>query len=219
MSLGTTLEDDIKAAISPSDTSINFTEGMKTAITNYLSDAEYGEGAILWPTGEVAVTDFDLASSTSAAQAAAIIAQGVMSWWGDTGTATGVAGEPTQETSVVGGTITATGVLPALTASLTATFNDLSSGQYLIKAVTENLATLPSETKDILNNKPHYVVELTGAPNTYHKLVEGSWVEVTDTKWAQIASDIESAVTENVVVAWTEITPPATANPYSGGIS
>lgn len=131
MALGTNLEADIRTALANSASASDSADLLATAINNYLSGAEYGEGAVLW-SGSVVGPTFELAASGTAAGAASQWGNGVMSYWGAAGNAVGTAGEPTQLDSVVPPILIAGSVVgPALTASLTTIFSSVSNSDTL----------------------------------------------------------------------------------------
>jgi len=215
MSLGTTLVEDIYAAIKPSESATDFPSGIQTAVDNYLSSAEYGEGALTYTSA--GTPTFTLPPVGTPAGAAAIIATAVTNYWMPAGVAVGVVGTPTVEASVVAGTITATTVLPALTASLTTIFSDLNTGQYWTNAEVADHTAITGEDLDPYDEEPTLIVYNT-TNKQWFKRETNSWVEVTDTKAHSIASAIEDAVS-SIVVAWTEVTPPASPVPYTGEVA
>lgn len=215
MTLGTTLVEDIYAAIKPSEAATDFPTGIQTAVDNYLSDAEYGSGALTY--ASAGTPTFTLPPVGTAESAAAIIATAVMNYWLPAGVAVGVAGTPTVEASVVAGTITATTVGPALTTALTTIFSDLSSGQYWTNEEVADHTTIVGEDLEPYDAEPMLVVYNTSSKKWFNR-VSNAWEEVTDTKAHSIASAITDAVS-GVEVAWTEVTPPAGPVPYTGEIA
>jgi hypothetical protein len=165
VSLGTALEADIKDAITNSDNSTTSSNKVAAAINAYLSGAEYGDGALTY-SSSVAGSAFKLSTEGTVNVASTKWSDAVMAYWG--ASATGVVGEPTQEASVVAGTIAGSTVGPSLKASLTSIFNNVGG--------------------------------------------------TADSKSSEIAQAIEDAVA-TLVVAWTEITPPSSAVPLTGGIA
>lgn len=219
MSLGSDLTFGIYTALRPSDTPATFKDNLALAITEYLSTAEYGSGAILY-TSSLTGSAFAMPApaTATAATAAQAVGNGVMSYWGATGVATGTEGIPTVEATVVAGSgvITASTVGPAITSGLTTVFSDLSSGQYWVNAEVTDHLTISGEELATYDNNPSLLVFNTVDVSWLNRQ-GGAWVTVTDTKWHQIASVISSAV-EAIVVSWSEVTAPNSPVPYIGGI-
>jgi|26BtaG_2_1085354.scaffolds.fasta_scaffold02386_8 hypothetical protein len=125
MPLGTTLEADIKTAITNSEDASASATLIATAINNYLQPADYGDGAVLY-SSSVAGSSFELAVPGTASAAATQWATAIMEYYGAGGIATGDPGEPTTLDEVIPPiTITASTVGPALTTSLTSVFNNV----------------------------------------------------------------------------------------------
>ena len=157
MSLGSSLLNDIKTALSPTDNPSDFSSKLSTAVNNYLAGAIYAEGALLW-VGTTTPASFIVPVGSSASDAADIIASGVQGYWGSTGIAVGTAGTATSLTSVVSGTINASTVKPTLKPLLTNIFSDLSTtlpnddpvtidskSQQIADAITTSVATIITE--------------------------------------------------------------------------
>ena len=214
MSLGTDLAFNLYQTIQPTTNLTDFPSAFSTAVSSYLSSAEYADGALTYE-GVSSPAMYTLPAVGTAASAAAIIGTGVMSYWTPAGTVPGVIGIPTSEATVVAGVITASTVGPAVTASLTAIFSDLDSGQYWVDIEVSDHTSIVDTTK--YDDNPGIIVANT-TTNTWYGRSSNAWVEITDTKWQQIADAIESAVS-GVTTAWTEITPPASAKPFTGGIA
>lgn len=215
MTLGTTLVEDVYAAIKPSESATDFPIGIQAAVDNYLSAAEYGEGALTY--ASAGTPTFTLPPIGTPVGAATIIATAVMNYWLPAGVAVGVIGVATVEASVVAGTITATTILPTLTASLTAIFADLNGGQYWTNAELADHTTITGEDLEPYDAEPSLVVYNTTSKQWFQRIAS-AWSEVTDTKAHSIAEAIEDAVS-GIVVAWTEVTPPASPVPYTGEIA
>ena len=221
MSLGTELAADIYEAIKPTDEITDFPAAMATAINNYLGGAEYADGALTY-SFSATPSLFTLPAVGTAASAAAIIGLGVMSYWLPAGTAPGIPGVATDLDVVVAGVIIATTVGPAVTAALTAIFSDLAGGQYWVNEEIADHTTIANGTEEddqfltYYDDNPSVIVNNTTEKKWYGRN-GNAWAEVTDTKWHQMAEAIESAVGD-ITTTWTEITPPAPAAPYTGGI-
>ena len=215
MTLGITLVEDVYAAIAPSQAHTDFPTGIQAAVDNYLSEAEYGEGALTYASS--GTPTFVLPPVGTPAGAATLIATTVMNYWLPAGVAVGVAGVPTVEASVVAGTITATTILPELTASLTAIFADLSGGQYWTNVELADHNAITGEDLEPYDANPSLVAYNTAEKKWFQRSAN-AWVEVTDTKAHSIAAAIEDAVS-GIVVAWTEVTPPSSPVPYIGEIA
>jgi len=215
MTLGTNLVQDVYRATLPSSSPTAFVTNLQTAVDNYLATAVYGGGALTYESA--GVPPFVLPVVGTPAGAATLIATSVMNYWLPAGAAVGVAGEPTQETSVVAGTITATSVATDLTATLTTIFSDLSSGQYWTNEEVANHLLITGEDLKVYDNNPSLLAYNTTTVKWFNR-VASNWEEVTDTKFHEIAAAITAAI-GGVVVAWTEITPPNSAIPFIGGVT
>lgn len=215
MSLGTDLVLDIYRAITASGVASSFPAGIQTAVGNYLSDAEYGEGALTYVSA--GVPSFSLPTEGTPAGAATTIATAITNYWMPAGVGVGIAGEPTVETTVVSGTITATTVLTDLTSSLTAIFADVESGQYWTNEEIADHTTITGDALEVYDKLPTLLV-LNTTETLWYQRLNNLWVVVTDTKAHSIAQAIIDAVS-GVVVDWLEVTPPSSPVAYSGGVT
>lgn len=222
MSLGTSLVLDVYTAIKPTETGTVFPTAFATAVNNYLGGAVYADGALTYASS-VTSAMFTIPAVGTAASAAAIIGLGVMSYWTASGVVPGVAGVATTEALVLSGTITASTVGPAVTAAITTIFSDLAGGQYWVKEEVADHTSIVDGAGDDQKFLTYYddfpsVVVMNTTDNKWYRRASNAWVEVTDTKWHQIAGAIVSAV-EGVATAWVEVTPPSGPVPFTGSIA
>lgn len=164
MSLGSSLEVDIKTALANSDNATTSSNNIASAINSYLAGAEYGSGALTY-SGSVAGSAFKLATEGSVSAAAAKWGSGVMSYWG--ATATGTPATPTQLDSVVSGTITAGTVGTTLTASLTTIFSSTEGtlddkASEIASAIEDAVATIVVAWSEFAAGPPPVTLPLTG---------------------------------------------------------
>ena len=202
MALGSNLEIEVADALSNSNDTTVFSTKLALAINNYLSNAEYASGAILY-TNTLPDNTFELPTMGTAVSAATQISNGVMLYWGASGVVSGVVsgviGSPIVEGSVITlQSIIASTVATTLLPLLTAIFSDIT----------------PSH--DEARDAPE-----VGGCNVDEELIGGECVKsvVTNTEYkAKEISDAIKTAIATIVTVHTETIAPSPSVIHNGGI-